>query len=143
MTKTFCKAIIKRSELRNKLNEESNIKNRSKYKHQGNLCSNLLKQPKKRHFNSLNVKDVTDNKKFWKTIKPFFTDKNKTTNNIILTGNNQTVREDKAISQIFNTYFTIVTKGLKFRQVDESQSFENEESCRLIRENYDGEIFPF
>ena len=86
MTKTFCKAIIKRSELRNKLNEERNIKNRSKYKHQGNLCSNLLKQPKKRHFNSLNVKDVTDNKKFWKTIKPFFTDKNKTTNNIILTG---------------------------------------------------------
>ena len=45
--------------------------------------------------------------------------------------------------QIFNTYFTKVTKGLKLRQADESQSFENEESCRLIRENYCGESFSF
>ena len=33
--------------------------------------------------------------------------------------------------------------GLKLRQEDESQSFENEESCRLIRENYGGESFSF
>ena len=89
------------------------------------------------------MNEVTNNKKFWRTIKPLFTDKNKTTTNIILTENNQTVREDKAICQIFNTYFTNVTKGLKLRQVDESQSFENEESCRLIRENYGGESFSF
>ena len=96
-----------------------------------NLCSNLLKQSKKRHFNNLNVKDVTENKQFWKTIKPLFTELNKSTNNTILTENNQTVREDKAICQIFNTYFTNVTKGLKL-----FQSFEIEESCRLIMENY-------
>ena len=89
------------------------------------------------------MKDVTENKYFWKTIKPLFTEKNKTTNNIILNENNQTVRKDKAICQIFNTYFTNVTKGLRLRQVDESQSFENEESCRLIRDNYGGESFSF
>ena len=89
------------------------------------------------------MNDVTEIKRFWKTIKPFFTEKNKTTNNIILTENNQTVREDKAICQIFNTYFTNVTKGLKLRQVDESQSIENEESCTLIMENYGGESFSF
>ena len=89
------------------------------------------------------MNDVTENKKFWKTIKPFFTEKNKTTNNTILIKNNQTIREDKTICQIFNTYFTNVTKGLKLRQVDESQSFENEESCSLIRENYGGESFSF
>ena len=89
------------------------------------------------------MKDVTKNKQFWKTIKPFFTEKNKTTNNIILIENNQTVREDKTIYQIFNTYFTNVTKGLKLRQVDESQSFENKEICRLIRKNYVGESFFF
>ena len=89
------------------------------------------------------MNDVTESKKFWKTIKPFFTGKNKTTTNIILSENNQTVREGKAICQIFNTYFTRATKGLKLRQVDESQSFENEESCSLIRENYGGERFFF
>ena len=143
MTKTLRKAIMKRSKLRNKFNEERNIENWSEYKRQRNLCSNLLKQSKKRHFNSLNVNDATGNKKYCKTIKPSFTEKNKTTNNIILTKNNQTVRKEKAICQIFNTYFKNVTKGLKLRQVDESQSFENEETCRLIRKNYRDESFCF
>ena len=62
---------------------------------------------------------------------------------MILTENNQTVRKDKAICQILNTYFTNLTKGLKLRQVDESQSFENAESCSLTRENYGGESFSF
>ena len=88
------------------------------------------------------MKDVTENKQFRRTIKPFFTEKSKTTN-IILTENNQTVWEDRKICQIFNTYFTNITKDLKLRQVDESQSFENEESCRLIRENYSGGSFSF
>ena len=95
----------------------------------------LLKQSKNRHFNSLNVNDVTENKKFLKTIKPFFTEKNKTTTNIILAENNQTVRGNKVIYQIFNTYFTNVTKCLNLRQINESHSFQNEESCRLIMES--------
>ena len=69
------------------------------------------------------MKDVTENKRFWKTIKSFFTEKTKTTNNIILTENYQTVREDKTICQSFNTYFTNITKGLKLWQVYEYQSF--------------------
>ena len=66
---------MKRSKLRNKFNKERNIENWSEYKRQRNLCSNLLKQSKKRHFNSLNVNDVTENKNFWKFIKPSSTDK--------------------------------------------------------------------
>ena len=64
MIKTLCKAIMKRSKLRNKFNEERNIETWSEYKRQRNLCSNLLKQSKKRHFNNLNVKDLTENKQF-------------------------------------------------------------------------------
>ena len=68
---------MKRSKLRNKFNKQRNIENWSEYERQHNLCSNLLKQSKKRHFNNLSVKYVTKNKRFWKTIKPFFTEKNK------------------------------------------------------------------
>ena len=64
MTKTLRKAIMKRSKLTDKFNEERNFENRSEYKRQCNLLSNLLKQSKRRHFNSLNVNDVTENKKF-------------------------------------------------------------------------------
>ena len=74
------------------------------------------------------MNDVTENKKFWETIKPLFTEKNKTTNNIILSENNQTVREDKAICQIFNTCFTNVTKGIKLRQIDESQRLKTKKT---------------
>ena len=66
MKKPLCKAIMKRSKLRNKFNEERNIENWSQYKRQRNLCSNLLQQSKKR---MTYVHDVTENKKFWKTIK--------------------------------------------------------------------------
>ena len=87
MTKTFRKAIMKRSRLQNKFIKERNSKNWSNYKQQRNYCSNLLKESKTRHFNNLNVKGVTENKPFWKTIKPFFADKTKISNNIILTKN--------------------------------------------------------
>ena len=96
----------------------------------------LQLQTQTRHFNNLSV---TENKRFWKKIKPFFTDKTKNSNNIILTGNYQTIRKDRKNCKIFNTYSTNVTKGRKLRQVDKTQSFENEGSCRLIKEpNYFG-----
>ena len=64
ITKTLHKAIMKRSKLGNKFNKEQNIENwsRSKYKIQCKLCLSLLKQSKKRHFNSLYVENVTENK---------------------------------------------------------------------------------
>ena len=68
MTKTLCKATMKRSKLRNRFNKERNAKNYSDYKRQQNYCSNLLKESKTRHFNNLNLKDVTENKRFWKTV---------------------------------------------------------------------------
>ena len=100
-----------------------------------------MKESKTRDFNNFNVKNVTENKCFWKTIKPFFTDKTKNGNNIILTENYQTLKEDEKISKIFNIYFTNVTKGLKFRQVDKTQSIENEGSCRLIKEHFGNRSF--
>ena len=84
-----------------------------------------MKESKVRPFNNLNVKDVTKNKRFWRTIKPFFTDKTKNSNDIILNENHQTIREDEKICKIFNTYFTNVIKGLKLRQIDKTQSFKN------------------
>ena len=134
MTKALRKAVMKSSKLKNKFNKERNAKNWSSYKQQRNYCSNFLKESKTRPFNNLNVKDVTENKRFWRTIKPFFTDKTKNSNNIILTENYQTIREDEKICKIFNTCFTNVIKGFKLRQVDKTQSFQNEESCRSINE---------
>ena len=88
---------MKRSKLENKFSKERNAKNWSDYKQQQNYCSNLLKESKTRHFNNLNAKVETENKRFWKTTKPFFTDNTKNSNNIILTENYQTIREEEKI----------------------------------------------
>ena len=63
MTKTVCKAIMKRSKLTNKFNKERNAKNWSNYKQQRNYCSSLSKK------SILIVKDIS--KRFWITTKPF------------------------------------------------------------------------
>ena len=45
------------------------------YNKQCNLCVSLIRWEKKNVFNNINVRDITDNKTFWKTVKPLFTDK--------------------------------------------------------------------
>ena len=99
-----------------------------------------MTESKTRHFDNLSVKDVTEDNRFWKTIKPFYIYETKNSNNI-LNENYQTIREDEKICKIFYTYFTNVTKGLKFRQVDKTQSIENEGSCRLIKEHFGNRSF--
>ena len=69
--------------------------------------------PKKQHFNNLNVEDV-----FWKTIKPFFTEKSKTNSNNSLTEYKQRVTKDKKTCQIINTYFINIPNGQKLPQED-------------------------
>ena len=75
--------------------------------------SNLLKKSKKHHFNRLNLKNVIENKRFCKTVKPFVTDRSKTTKSIISIESEQTLREDKNIWKILNEWFSNVTKSLK------------------------------
>ena len=52
-------------------------KNFNNYKKQRNYCVKLLKTEKKNYYNNLDTKVFTDNKQFWKSIKPLFSDKQK------------------------------------------------------------------
>ena len=75
---------MERNRLCNKfLNSKSNI-DRKAYNAQRNLCVSLIRQAKKRFFSNLNTHDVTDNKTFWKTVKPLLTNKVKTKSRITL-----------------------------------------------------------
>ena len=97
------------------------------------MTSNILKSTKKTFFETLNISEITDNRKFWKTVKPFLTDKCKTTNNIILTEEDETLNDNKKISNTFNEYFANITKGLNLRESTGNVDFENEESCIKIK----------
>ena len=77
INKKINKEIMKRSRPRNKfLNTKSDI-DRKVYNKQRNLCVSLIRSKKKNFFSNIHTSDITDNKTFWKTVKPFFTDKKK------------------------------------------------------------------
>ena len=75
MNKELREAIMTRTRLLNKLKKYNCQENQLACKRQRNYCVKLLKRSKKDFYNNLNVKKVTGNKHFWKTIKPNFTDK--------------------------------------------------------------------
>ena len=64
MTKALRKAIMHRSKLKNIFHKTRAKEDRSNYKKQRNFCVNLLRNTKKDYFQKVDVKDLTDNKKF-------------------------------------------------------------------------------
>ena len=59
------------SKLRKIFNNNRNYENWCKYKPQCNLCFNLLRKTKKSFYINLYVKQVSDNRVFWKNKKSF------------------------------------------------------------------------
>ena len=72
-----------RSKLRNKFLKLKTEENRLAYAKQRNYCLKLLQQKKRQYFENLNLSSITDNKLFWKTVSPLFTEKNGSKNNKI------------------------------------------------------------
>ena len=72
MTKTLRKTIMHRLKSKNIYNEKRTDDNCANYKKQRNFCVSLLSKTKNEYFKNLNIRDLSDNKKLWKTIKPYF-----------------------------------------------------------------------
>ena len=77
--------------LRNKYLKNKTSLNWTAYKIQRNYCVKLLRQTKKSYFERLNPSVIIDNKKFWKSVKPFFSDKMVSTDNITLVEDNRII----------------------------------------------------
>ena len=75
---------MKRSRLRSKfLNTKSEV-DRKAYNKQRNYFVTLIRKAKQIFFGNINTVDGTDNKTFWRTVKPFFADKVTTCSKITL-----------------------------------------------------------
>ena len=112
MTKELRKAIMKRSRLKNKFNKCKTNENWIAFKKQRNFCVKLLRQSKKSYYSKLDPKVVSDNKQFWKTVKPLFSNKIHGTPCITLLEDNVVVSDDTNVAEIFNEYFVDIAKGL-------------------------------
>ena len=72
MTKGLRQAMMHRSKLKNKFYKLKTESAHDEYRKQRNLCTYLLKKAKKEYYSKLNPKNITDNKRFWHTVKPIF-----------------------------------------------------------------------
>ena len=106
MNKSISKAIMTRSRLRNKyLKNPSNINKINYHKHR-NYCVNLLRKVKKRYYNNIDLKLLTENKLFWKTIKPLFSDKHNICRKITLIDDEEIISNDVKVAKIMNDFFS-------------------------------------
>ena len=101
ITKAYRKAVMKRSELKTKYLKNSTLENFTKFGKQKNLCNRLYKKDRKKFLDKFDIKLVTDNKKFWATIKPFPSHKI-TKSKITHVEGDEIISADKDISQKFD-----------------------------------------
>ena len=143
MNKSLRKAIMTRSKLKNKFNLNRTSPNFEKYKKQRNICVDLLRKSKANYYSNINVKNINDNKLFWKTIRPNFSNKCKTAKTIILVEGKNVIKDDTEIADTFNNYFTDHTETLQLKKrkyfINKEiscivESFKDCESIRKIKE---------
>ena len=112
MTKLLRQNICHRSKLRNKFLKQPTRENNILYKKQRNKCVKLLRNEKKRYYNKLNLKLLKNNKTFWKTIKPLFSEKSIKSKKIVLVENDEILTSENEVSEIMNTFFSEIVKCL-------------------------------
>ena len=120
MNKKLKTAIMKRSNLKNKYHKNNSLINKNNYTKMRNYCVSLVKKNKKNYYSNLNTKDITDNKKFWKTVKPMFTDKVKHTENITLINNDTIISDKQSIAKMFNNFFINAVPNLNIKINDKT-----------------------
>ena len=109
---------MRRTSLRNKFIDSKTDVDRIAYNKQRNYCVSLIRKEKKAYYSNLNIRDVKDNKTFWRKVKPLFSEKINLQTNILLVekGNDlndpeisseveKVISEDIEIAETFNDFF--------------------------------------
>ena len=86
------------------------------YKKQRNYCVSLMRQSKKQYYGSLNVNHLTENKNFWRVVKPNFANKIFGTNRVILRDGGKIISDTEKVADTFNKFFVNIGKALKIDQ---------------------------
>ena len=138
MNKTLCKAIMNRSRLRNRYLKNPNChQTELNYKRQKNYVVNLMRREKKKYYDNIDTSDITGNRKFWKNIKPLFSDKSKSSENIILLEGEEIISENDKVAETLNDFFTNIVENLNIKGYQTTQSnVKNIDRIILIIEKF-------
>ena len=125
---------------------------------QRNFCVKLLRKTKSDYYRNLNLGHHTDNRKFWKTVEPVFSNEIQTSSTVTLIEDGKIIADDAKIAEIFNNYFANITESLGISE-DQSllsettgindpvekaiKKYENLPSIKMIKENFELSQFEF
>ena len=122
MTKTLRKAIMKRSELKSKYYKNKLMQDFQLYKKQRNYCSKLYKKERKLFYNKMNLFNINDNRRFWKTVKPFLSDKGTHSSKINLVNNDEVISDGAVLAETFSKFYEIAVKSLGISKESSTRS---------------------
>ena len=89
------------------------ITTKENFQNKGTTVCLLRKKSKKLNYNNLYEKKITDNKTFWKAVKPFLSDKIVSGEKVTLIEEDGIVERDINTAQILNTFFSNMVNNLK------------------------------
>ena len=83
---------------------------------QQNLWVALPRETKKHYFRHVNVKDLSDNQKFWKTIKPYFSNKGLNSNKMLLKEKGELISNETELASSMKKFSSILQKSLYLKE---------------------------
>ena len=104
ITKELSREIMKRSRLRNNFLQKKTEEICKLYVKQRNKCVSLWKKAKKVYHQNLDEKNVIDNKKIWKIVKPLLSDKSVSREKINLMEDEKMLTSESETVENFNRY---------------------------------------
>ena len=139
--KQLRKEIYKRIKLRNKYCKNPSQQNATLYKKQRNKCVSLRRCIKD-YFTKITKNGIVTSKNFWKTMKPFLTNKGNLENpEIMLQDKGNIVSDESVLVKTFNElYVNIVEKSCGKKPTDISQEYgdvSDTEAIRLICKTFE------
>ena len=147
ITKALRKAIMLRSHYRNIYLKEKTEINKQRYNKQRNFCVSQVRRAKQDYFQNINENHISDNKKFWKTVKPYFSNKHSSNERITLLNNGKIISKDDELAHAFNDFFANIVKKLNLPDPPASTTniknpiyksiamFEHHPSIKAIKQN--------
>ena len=92
----------------------------------------FVKKTRRAYYESLGERKVSDNKLFWKTVKPSPSEKFSAKDRISLSENGEIVKTEKGTAEVYNNFFGNIVKNLNISQYsDFDPNIENVKDLAL------------
>ena len=105
--------------LRNTFLRNRSEENKESYDMQRNYCVSLLRKSKRDYYNNLNEKNICDNRKFWKVVKPLLSNKIVSNEKITLVEGKEIIKTNQANAKVLNNFFSNIIKNLEIPQYNQ------------------------